>query len=206
MKTHNRVLVDLLHLYQYIRTTYREYALAVLKHWSGAGQPPFRSIEYDARAYLMALTRELTESNDRDFGPVGIPESTRLLLRAGLPHAVAEHMAMECYRQLVDAVSTYCPQAAFGAPEWDFQLVEPFDLLISQELVQPQADASGFISIAEEIEAQRVSRSPVTLPGITIRPHLYHLTRSAEPGEAEWSQLSASELNRRFEKDYSRDA
>lgn len=159
MKHHLTTLISLGDTYQFLRVSYREYAMRALNAHRGIGAIPFASVEFDPTEFLMAVVHEIAHA-DETASQLGQPSlSANLLVKAGLDRHTAIYLAHETYRQITDLIGVYAPHACFGPYEngWDCTFIHPFDLAISQPIqsTDESPESSGFPTIVDEITATK---------------------------------------------------
>lgn len=157
MKHHLTTLISLGDTYQFLRVSYREYAMRALNAHRGVGAIPFSSVEFDPTEFLVAVVHEIAHT-DETASQLGQPSvATNLLIKAGLDRHTAVYLAHETYRQITDLIGVYAPHACFGPYEngWHCEYVHPFDLAISQPIQSTDETPREFPTIADEIAASR---------------------------------------------------
>lgn len=175
---HDHILISLADPVGFVRSQYREYALEALNRYCGQGALPFKTVEYDAIDFFVALVQEINSADETADSLGTPPQSTNLLLRAGLDVKAATWIAFEAHKGITDAISTMVPEATFGAGgEYSYAFIDGHDLLITrpaQGVAIPYGLRMGGPTITDEMVHQgKISPAdvhPAMVESVTPEP------------------------------------
>jgi len=147
MENNDSILISLMEPVGILKQRFKEFAIFNLEH-NRLVSNQSNMLDYDGCEFISLMIHEIFNQQNDTEGLGYLPPSTLLLMRHGLPKDIANKTASEVFNAIVDAITTFVPNAFFNSDnEYRYTLCNECDLFVSP----PYQDTIAKLKIEENI-------------------------------------------------------